>query len=124
MKCSKCKGSGVISSFFYISNGVCFDCMGSGVLAENKKHTVKYALSFVKQFLQEGYFNGDNKVELKKIYNQNHKTAVTVLMEDSNFFYIGQPICGGSTSFKFPKEIKEDFIKLYKKTHFGKNADI
>jgi DnaJ-class molecular chaperone len=124
MKCSKCKGTGIINSFFHVSNGVCFDCMGSGFLAENKKHTVKYALSFVKQFLQKGYFNGEGKVEIKKIQEQNHVTAVKMLMEDSNFYYIGQPVCGGSTSFKFPKEIKEDFIKMYKKTHFGKDSDI
>jgi len=124
MKCSKCNGTGFIGGFSHISEGVCFDCMGSGVLAKGKKHTVKYAVSYVRQFLQDGYFNGIDKVEVKKIENKYHKTAVTMLMEDSNFYYIGQPICGGSTWFKFPKEVYSDFVGFYKKSHYGRNSDI
>ena len=105
MECSKCSGKGIINSFYYISNGVCFDCMGSGIL-------------------QDGYFNGEGKVEVKKIANENHETAIEMLMEDNDYYYIGQPICQGSTWFKFPKNIKEDFISFYKKTHYGKYKNI
>ena len=124
MECSKCSGKGIINSFYYISNGVCFDCMGSGILPDSKKHTVKYSVSYVKQFLQDGYFNGEGKVEVKKIANENHETAIEMLMEDNDYYYIGQPICQGSTWFKFPKNIKEDFKSFYKKTHYGKYKNI
>jgi len=98
--------------------------MGSGVLPDAKKHTVKYSNSYVRQYLQGGYFSGEGKIEVKKILNENHKTAVKMLMKDNNYYYIGQPVCGGSNWFKFPKSIYNEFIKFYKKTHFGKYDNI
>ena len=31
--CSRCNGAGVLSQFYYYAEGVCFDCMGSGMVS-------------------------------------------------------------------------------------------
>jgi len=89
MKCSKCNGTGKISGFSHISNGVCFDCMGSGILPGAKKHTVKYARSYVQQFCNKGFFLTEISDPLKPILcikNKGHKTAEQLLMEDDKEF--------------------------------------
>lgn len=35
--CTKCQGTGYISSFSYYANGTCFDCQGTGKVKTSKK---------------------------------------------------------------------------------------
>lgn len=41
-ECHKCRGRGIIPYFMYYANGVCFDCMGSGITGDyNIKNLAK-----------------------------------------------------------------------------------
>ncbi len=119
LKCGKCNGTGFIRGFAHVSRGSCFDCGGSGNLV-GKEHTQNYSVQWVRVYKGEGYFKGDGKIKLKSLRYEGEK-AEWMAMEDNDFYYIGQPVCGGSTHFKFPKDIGKEFVSHFKKTPYNIN---
>lgn len=47
--CAKCKGVGVIPSFMYYANGICFDCAGSGINRNTLKSFIQSSISSANQ---------------------------------------------------------------------------
>ena len=47
--CNKCKGNGIIPSFMYYAEGICFDCGGSGVDNHTLKMYINDAIAMEKQ---------------------------------------------------------------------------
>lgn len=118
LKCNKCNGTGFISGFSHVSEGVCFVCGGAGTLV-GKEHTKNYSVQWVLQYKGDGFFKGEGKVKVKCLKDKG-KTSEWAAMMDEEFYYIGQPVCGGSTHFKFSKDMGKEFVSHFKKTHFNR----
>ena len=117
MKCTRCNGSGYIPSFSHIQEGICFACNGTGIIPDSKKGTVSYANGYLSQFRYDTYFPEDQS-NIKMIHCfdlKEHPTAKFWLMEEGNFYLVGQPICRTSLYYKFPKSELTTFVKFYKK---------
>ena len=117
LKCSKCNGTGFIGGFSHVDEGTCFDCGGLGNLV-GKEHTKNYSVEWVRQYQGKGYFKGDGKVKVQCLKYEG-ETAEWMAMMDDEFYYIGQPVCGGSTHFKFPKDMVKEFVSHFKKTNYN-----
>jgi hypothetical protein len=118
LNCSKCNGTGFIGGFSHVDEGKCFDCGGAGTLV-GKEHTKNYSVEWVRQYFGEGFFKGDGKVKVKSLRDEG-ETSEWMAMMDDDFYYIGQPVCGGSIHFKFPKDKGKEFVSHFKKTHFNR----
>lgn len=115
IKCTKCNGTGYIDGFMHVANGECFDCHGSGFLPEPKKTTLKFSIAFINQYQQKGFFPEDTTQMIKDvaISSIGHATAEQWLLHDSEYYYIGKPVCRASGWYKIPKSDIVDFLKNY-----------
>lgn len=116
MKCYKCDGKGHIEGFSHVSQGRCFLCNGSGELPDAKKCNVGYSRQFIRVYMQEGFFPENHSFALiAPISFIGHETAEEQLLEDTDSYYIGQPVCRASGWYKIPKSQMSEFCKHYKK---------
>ena len=119
VKCGKCRGTGVIPGFYHVSEGVCFDCRGAGVLVEKKQGTVKYSRAFINEYRQRGYcssVDADTK-KLICIESEGHVTAEKWVMKKGDSYIIGQPVCHASGWYIIPAAHMPEFMKHYNKVH-------
>ena len=119
-KCSKCNGTGYLPQFSYYAEGVCFDCLGAGFTSfetsveVNAKKTDRQKLEEYSTTKINGErFTFDGLTKVKCIGLEGHKTAEHWLLEDEDYFYVGQPDCQTYVDYRFPKVEFERFKQLY-----------
>ena len=119
VKCGKCRGTGVIPGFYHVSEGVCFDCRGAGVLVEKKQGTVKYSRAFINEYRQRGYCpEADISTEkIVCIECEGHPTAEKWVMRKNGSYIIGQPVCRASGWYIIPVFAMPEFLKHYNKVN-------
>ena len=122
-KCCKCEGRGVIPQFYYYADGVCFDCLGLGVIGKlsvknvNKPKKLTGFQYIGKYYISENFVDHfpENVTLIKPINFIEHPTAKMFLGEDESFYYIYQPICKANGWYKIPRNEFELFKPEYKK---------
>jgi hypothetical protein len=115
VRCGKCSGTGFIGAYAAIQNGVCFPCAGKGELKVKVGSATWYSL-LLEKYRQSGFCpNFDNFETLGAVCMMGDDTAVVKVAKDSEFYYFGQPICGGSGWYKVPFSAVAGFVPAYKK---------
>ena len=119
VKCGKCRGTGYIPGFAHVSEGVCFDCRGSGVLVEKQKGTVKFSRAFISEYRQSGYCPEltSNTKKILCFEWEGHATAEKWVMRKNGAYIIGQPICRASGWFVIPAPEMDEFLRHYNKVN-------
>lgn len=122
--CPKCDGKGVLPEFEYYANGVCFDCLGLGMVGKlvvnnvQDKKTPLTGRLYIKQFYVVGWYNElfPKDVErIKPVGMIGHPTAEQWLSKKDGIYYIHQPICEGNSWYAVPEE---DFPKFKKEFNY------
>jgi galactitol-specific phosphotransferase system IIB component len=126
--CGKCEGAGVIPAFYFYADGVCFDCMGLGIVSnlmiKNVQDKAKRELSgwpFINKFRVTANYAEKFPIgveRIKAIDFIGHETAEEWLSKKDGIFYIHQPICMGNGWFAIPEsEFSKFAIEYNKKTN-------
>lgn len=131
IKCYRCSGTGKLNHFSHIADGVCFRCKGSGILGHRSINSKGYSECFVADFFgvnlfpNEPYFPADqSKMTVLEVFcNIGHPTAEYKVMKDNEFYYVGQPICRGSSWYAIPIDRWEEFKKHWNKCRAYKARD-
>ena len=124
LDCPKCRGDGFIPGFAHISEGICFQCKGSGKITY-RPTSITFAETFVRQYMQDGYFHKDDNMELVSVLDWGGQTAELQLLKDNKFYYIGQPVCHASSWYKVLSSEWDGFCKMWiiarskKRHHLG-----
>jgi hypothetical protein len=124
--CPKCEGKGTIPAFAHYANGVCFDCLGIGIIGKLSVKNVQdnnkplTGRNYIKSFYVSGNYSeqfpsGVNN--LKKINWIDHPTATEYLSELNGTYYIHAPNCGRNDWFAIPGLEFEKFKSEYSKVN-------
>jgi hypothetical protein len=115
VRCGKCSGTGYIGSYAAIKNGICFPCEGKGELKVKVGSSTWYIV-LLERYEQRGFCPNFSEISvLGSVCMMENDTAVVKVAKDSEYYYFGQPICGGSGWHKVPVSEIKDFIPAYKK---------
>lgn len=75
---------------------------------------ITIARKFVKQYAGTGFFPEDQSDMTRLVrMSEKHPTAEKWLLQDDDFFYIGQPVCRSSIWYKVPASDFAEFMRHY-----------
>jgi len=124
-KCDKCDGAGILPAFMYYADGVCFDCLGVGIVGKLSVKNVcirtekeKTGFHYLNTFRITGNYSESFPQGVENIHpvtHFNHPTAIVFLGKKDNDYYIHAPICQRNDWYKIPESDFEKFTEQWNK---------
>jgi hypothetical protein len=113
-KCAKCEGKGHIPAFDWYANGICFDCLGLGIVGVLSVEVELKGVKYLKQFMNvegRGFIQSfpQGVQPIKSLKWANTESAEMFLGQKDNNFYIYQPVCMSNTWYTIPASEFEKF---------------